>query len=52
MPHALISEEAWQSAWRGLPYKLQVGGWLDAGRFLRYRGGETTNAHGVYRRER
>ncbi|MGH8227399.1 MAG: carbohydrate porin [Steroidobacteraceae bacterium] len=44
----LLSEEAWQGTWRGLPYALQLGAWLDTGRFQRFGGGERSNAHGVY----
>ena len=44
----LITEEAWKSRWRGLPYKLQVGAWRDTGKFERFQGGTVHHASGVY----
>ena len=44
----VVSEEAWRGRWRGLPVKVQVGGWLDTGRFERFAGGTTHHAAGVY----
>lgn len=43
-----ITEEGWQSAWHGLPYKVQVGAWRDTGRFRRFAGGIQHHAAGVY----
>lgn len=44
----IVSEAAWPSRWRGLPVKLQIGGWIDTGRFRRFAGGVTHHAGGVY----
>lgn len=44
----LISEEALRGRWRGLPVKLQIGGWIDTGRFQRFAGGVVHHAAGVY----
>lgn len=43
-----LTEEGWQSAWRGLPYKVQVGAWRDTGRFRRFAGGIAQDASGEY----
>ncbi|MGH8290998.1 MAG: carbohydrate porin [Steroidobacteraceae bacterium] len=44
----LVTEEAWQGRWGGLPLKLQVGAWLDTGRFRRFLGGTVHRAAAVY----
>lgn len=44
----IVSEEGWQSSWRGLPYAVHVGAWVDTGRFQRFRGGVVHHASGVY----
>ncbi len=44
----LVSEEAWRGRWSGLPVKLQIGGWIDTGRFRRFAGGVTHHAAGAY----
>jgi porin len=44
-----ITEEGWQSSWRGLPYKLQIGSWWDSGTFRRFAGGIVYgHAQGTY----
>lgn len=43
-----LTEEAWQRHWRGRPYKLQLGGWRDTGRFQRFVGGAQHHAVGAY----
>ncbi|MFP5210635.1 MAG: carbohydrate porin [Acidobacteriota bacterium] len=43
-----VTEEGWQSAWRGRTYKVQVGAWRDTGRFRRFAGGITHDASGEY----
>lgn len=43
-----LTEEGWQSRWRGLPYKLQIGLWRDTGRFRRFAGGFTHHGSGGY----
>ncbi|MCL5005316.1 MAG: carbohydrate porin [Acidobacteria bacterium] len=43
-----LTEEGWKSSWHGLPYKLQIGGWRDTGRFRRFIGGTVHHASGVY----
>ncbi len=43
-----VTEEGWQSAWHGLPYKVQVGAWRDTGRFRLFAGGITHGASGEY----
>ncbi len=44
----IVSEEAWATRWRGLPMKLQVGAWVDTGRFRRFGGGTVHHANGTY----
>lgn len=44
----IVSEEGWQSSWRGLPYEVQVGAWTDTGAFRRFQGGLVHHASGVY----
>ena len=44
----IVSEEAWATRWRGLPLKVQVGAWVDTGRFRRFRGGTVHHANGTY----
>lgn len=44
----IVSEQAWRALWHGLPVKLQLGGWIDTGRFRRFAGGVTHHAAGVY----
>ena len=44
----VVSEEAWHGRWRGLPLTLQVGGWMDTGRFQRFEGGVAHQAAGAY----
>lgn len=44
----IVSEEGWQSRWRGLPYEVHIGAWMDTGRFQRFRGGVLHHASGVY----
>ncbi len=43
-----VTEEGWQGAWHGLPYKVQAGAWRDTGRFRRFAGGITHDASGEY----
>ncbi len=43
-----VTEVGWQSEWRGLPYKVQVGAWRDTGRFRKFAGGITHDASGEY----
>jgi porin len=43
-----LTEEGWQSAWRGLAYKVQAGTWRDTGRFRRFTGGMAHHASGQY----
>jgi porin len=43
-----LTEEAWQSHWHGRPWKLQLGGWRDTGRFVRFAGGAQHHAAGAY----
>lgn len=44
----IVSEEAWRGRWRGLALRLQVGGWVDTGRFQRFEGGVAHHAAGAY----
>ena len=44
----IVSEEALRSRLNGLPVKLQVGGWIDTGRFRRFQGGVGRSAAGAY----
>ncbi len=44
----LVSEEGWQSRWRGLPYEVHLGAWVDTGTFRRFQGGLVHHASGVY----
>lgn len=44
----IVSEEAWRGRWRGLPLKLQIGGWIETGRFQRFAGGAVHHAAGAY----
>lgn len=43
-----LTEADWQSQWRGLPYKLQIGLWRDTGRFRRFTGGLAHHGSGGY----
>ena len=44
----IVSEEAVRSRCSGLSVKLQIGGWVDTGRFRRFRGGVVQHAAGAY----
>lgn len=44
----IISEEAVHGRWYGMPVRLQVGGWIDTGRFVRFAGGVKHRAAGAY----
>ena len=44
----IVSEEAWRGRCAGLPLTLQVGGWIDTGRFQRFEGGLIHHAAGAY----
>ncbi len=44
----VVSEEALRGHWRGLPVKVQIGGWIDTGRFRRFQGGTVHHAAGAY----
>lgn len=44
----VVSEEAWRGRWRALPVTIQVGGWIDTGRFHRFAGGWVHHAAGAY----
>lgn len=43
-----LTEEGWQSAWRGLAYRVQIGAWRDTGQFRKFAGGTTHDASGEY----
>lgn len=43
-----VSEEALRGHWNGLPVKVQIGGWIDTGRFRRFGGGVVHHAAGAY----
>ena len=44
----MISEEAMHGRWYGMPVRLQIGGWIDTGRFERFAGGVKHRAAGTY----
>lgn len=44
----LITEEAWQDTWHGLPWGIQLGAWTDTGTFQRFQGGLARRASGMY----
>jgi porin len=44
----IVSEEAVRGHWHGLPLKLQLGAWIDTGRFRRFVGGVVHHAAGAY----
>ena len=44
----IVSEEALRGHWQGLPLKLQLGAWVDTGRFQRFAGGVVHHAAGAY----
>ena len=44
----IVSEEALRGRWAGRPVKLQLGGWVDTGRFRRFVGGVVHHAAGAY----
>lgn len=43
-----VTEEKWESRWRGLPYQVKVGAWRDTGKFERFQGGTVHHASGLY----
>ena len=44
----ILSEEAVHGRWYGMPVRLQVGGWIETGRFERFAGGVKHRAAGTY----
>ncbi len=44
----IVSEEALRAHWHGLPFTLQLGGWIDTGRFQRFAAGVVHHAAGTY----